>query len=143
MAQPTPIHPFINALKSLQTEIHSIAKEKGWWDAAEWYQFVQPSVMGLMPPHLAEEMEKAAYRRPGEALALMHGELSEALEYERHGNPPSDHIPEFSGVEEEYADTIIRILDDAERRGLRVAEAIAAKVEFNRTRPFRHGGKRI
>ena len=47
-------------------------------------------------------------------------ELSEALEGLRHGNPPSDHIPQFSSVEEEFADVIIRIMDHARARGFRV-----------------------
>lgn len=77
----------------------------------------------------------------GEKIALMHSELSEALEYERKGNGKSDHIPQFSGVEEEFADVIIRIMDYAAHKGLDVAGAVAAKHEFNLTRPFKHGGK--
>ena len=76
-----------------------------------------------------------------EKIALMHSELSEALEYARHGNPASDHIPGFSGVEEELADVIIRIMHYGQRKGLRVAEAVLAKNEFNKTRPHKHGGK--
>ena len=79
----------------------------------------------------------------GEKLALVHAELSEALEYYRKGNGPSDHIPEFSGIEEEFADVIIRLMNMAKGRNLRVAEAVVAKNEFNRARPFKHGGKLI
>lgn len=136
-------HPFIQSLKALQAEVHAIAKEKGWWDMPEWFQFIQPSVLGLMPPHLLEAMEKAAGRNQGESIALMHAELSEGLEGVRAGNPPSDHIPEFSALEEEYADTVIRIMDDAEAKGLRLGEAIIAKIEFNRNRPRKHGGKKF
>jgi NTP pyrophosphatase (non-canonical NTP hydrolase) len=79
----------------------------------------------------------------GEKLALVHGELSEALEYYRKGNGPSDHIPEFSGVEEEFADVFIRLMNMAVRMKLRLPEAMIAKQAFNAARPFKHGGKKF
>lgn len=57
----------------------------------------------------------------------------------RHGNPPDDKIPEFNGYEVELADCIIRIMDTAVSRGLRVAEAIVAKIAHNEGRPYKHG----
>lgn len=73
-----------------------------------------------------------------ERFALMHEELGEASSWHRHGNPDSDHIA-FSGVEEELADVIIRIMDYATYRKLDVAGAIVAKMEFNKSRPYKHG----
>lgn len=71
-------------------------------------------------------------------IALMHTELSEAVEALRHGNPPDDKIPAFSGVEAELADAVIRIMDFAGGRDLRLGEAIVHKLLYNRTR-LRHG----
>lgn len=79
----------------------------------------------------------------GEQIALMHSELSEALEGFRKGDKASEHIPEFSAVEEEFADVIIRIMDCAELRGHRVAEAVLAKHMFNTGREHMHGGKKF
>lgn len=74
----------------------------------------------------------------GEKIALMHSELSEALEADRK-DLISDHIPEFTGVEEELADCLIRILDFAGHYELRLADAFSAKLQYNLTRPYRHG----
>jgi len=79
----------------------------------------------------------------GEKIALCHSELSEALESLRHGDPADDKIPEFTGSEAEFADTIIRICNFAAMRGQRLGAAIVAKLKYNRTRSFRHGGKKF
>lgn len=105
---------FKHMFDMVQKQAHENAVKKGWWDDD---------------------------KGDGVAIANMHGELSEAWEWMRNGNPVSDHIPEFSGIEEEFADVVIRIMDTAEKRGYRVAAAIIAKMEFNKTRSHRHGGK--
>ena len=41
----------------------------------------------------------------------------------------------------EFADVIIRIPDTCPTLIIRIARALLDKSEFNRTRPYRHGGK--
>lgn len=103
---------FCSSWARLAAAVHENAVTKGFWEA-------EPN--------------------QGEKIALMHSELSEALEGIRHGNPPSDHIPEFSAIEEELADVIIRAMDFATKYKLRLAEAMLAKHAFNVQRPHKHG----
>lgn len=111
----------VDALKEFQLSVFETAKSKGWYEMNKDGSVVQ--------------------RNMGELIALMHSELSEALEADRHGNPPDDKIPQFSGVEAELADVMIRIFDTAEARGLKVIEAMIAKAEMNKSRAIKHGGK--
>ena len=72
-------------------------------------------------------------RNFGEVIALMHSELSEALEAHRKGLQ-DDKLPHRPGVEVELADCCIRIFDTAAALGLDLAGAIIEKNRFNRQR---------
>lgn len=72
-------------------------------------------------------------RNFGEVVALMHSELSEALEAHRK-SLMDDKLSHRSGIEVEFADCIIRILDTAAAMGLDVAGALIEKNRFNQQR---------
>lgn len=79
-------------------------------------------------------------RNKGEMMMLIVSEVAEMLEAIRKPEPQmSAKIPMFSEEEEELADAAIRIFDYAAGWNLRLGEAIIAKLEYNRTRPFKHG----
>ena len=69
-------------------------------------------------------------RNKGEQIALIHSEVSEALEGVRK-NLQDDHCPEFTSEEVEMADALIRIFDYAHGHRLRLADAFIAKRRYN------------
>jgi len=72
-------------------------------------------------------------RNFGEVVALIHSELSEALEADRKGLM-DDKLPPRDGREVEFADLILRVLDTAAALGLDVAGALIEKNRFNAQR---------
>jgi NTP pyrophosphatase (non-canonical NTP hydrolase) len=66
-------------------------------------------------------------------------ELAEAVEALRKGNPTSDKIKDFTLVEEELADAVIRLLDLSGGRKWDIVGAMMAKMSYNANRPYKHG----
>jgi len=101
-----------------QETVHALAREKGWWN---------------------EEKPRGI----PECLALVHSEISEALEEYRNGNAVRIYTngdskkPEGMGVE--LADAVIRIMDLCEWLSIDLEYCMKRKHEYNKTRPFRHG----
>lgn len=99
----------MSTIRKFVAESHKIAKAKGWWG---WR------------------------RNDGELIALMHSELSEALEAMRNRAKKEE-------IAEELADCCIRIFDFCGARGIDLQKAIKEKIEKNRNRPYRHGNKKF
>jgi len=92
--------------KSINTLVdlcHGRAKEAGWHDTQ---------------------------REFGTMIALIHSEISEAMEGDRK-NLMDDHLPHRKMAEVELADAIIRICDLAGREGFDLGGAIIEKLEYN------------
>jgi len=69
-------------------------------------------------------------------------ELAEGYEAHRNNDAMDDHLSDVPGVHAELADTIIRILDFCGKEKIPIGEIVRRKIEYNKTRGYRHGGKR-
>lgn len=101
----------------------------------------------------------------GEDIALMHSELSEALEDHRRNKAPNaywyedgklhledtgthrrsleGHLLKPCGIPSEMADVIVRVLDFCGAHKIDIARAVSEKMAYNQSRPFRHGNKKL
>ena len=74
----------------------------------------------------------------------LHDEVSELHEAWRNGklHARCDKNINLSYLEEELADILIRVLDNAVHLGVDIDRTVRIKHEYNKTRPYRHGNKK-
>lgn len=110
---------FISSADTLSGLIFKDNVDRGWWD------------MGV------ENRNKA------EMLMLMVTELAEACEALRKPHLKDEHLPDEDAVGLELADTVIRIMDYCGAYNIDLGDLIVKKLDYNRTRAYKHGNKKF
>jgi len=128
----------IVSLRHLREIIHDEACKNGWWPELEGWESTTDDALNQR-----NLLQARAKINVAEKLALVHSEISEALEAARKPELEKDkHCPEFDNFDIELADTVIRLFDLAGAFGIDLGAAIIAKIEANKKRPRRHGNKK-
>lgn len=103
--------------KELMKDVHLTALAKGWWDDDRH-------------AHIAAKAER------------IHSEITELVNTyaDRSFLEADAKVPKYSKAEVEWADCLLRLLDLGEKYCYDL-DAVRAKHEYNKTRPYKHGGK--
>lgn len=129
------------SLKELAAAVHENAVAHGWWEEERGL----PEVLMLCVSELAEALEE--YRNGQDVKKVYFhfdacGDMTRAECAGCYNGNPKCRLAKPEGVAVELADCVIRILDYCGHAGIDLEEAIRIKHEYNKSRPYRHGGKK-
>jgi len=129
---PVSIEVMMTVLNRFARMAYGNSHAKGFWDEYE----ETLAVIGLQ----LNEAHQAKYTTDVKLskIDLIHSELGEMTEGVRKPGP-DQHCPEFTQEEIEAADAFIRLMDYVGKFDLRFGPAVMAKMEYNASRPYKHG----
>lgn len=136
---PGQLHLLKESLQLFAKIANENARAHGFYDEQDLTAFALSEYGQVGDPRIGESLRtKYLLDVRLSKIDLIHSELGEMTEGVRKPGP-DEHCPEFTSEEIEAADAFIRLMDYAQEWGLRFAEAVVAKMEYNASRPYKHG----
>lgn len=136
---------FLDAMEKLQKRAHKCSVDHGFWTGPDNENI--PTKLCLIHSEVSEWLE--AFRKDPTAPC---GKTVEQMprRVDNFGNVAmmplsiidSAAVRPVTKEEEEAADILIRLLDLCEKRGIDLARVTLAKMSYNDSRPYMHGGKK-
>jgi hypothetical protein len=138
-------------LKEWQDRVLAVNEEKGWNEGAkekaigDWCMLKVTEIAEAYEDHRAGRSPTEIYWEDESGRKYSYGQTREAIAAWANDESPSEsEKPTFKpcGIPIEMIDTLYRVLHFCAVYGLDADELMEMKMAYNKTRPYRHGGKR-
>lgn len=130
-------------LTEFSKEVHQNAVDHGWWEKEVSFG----EVIALCHSELSEALQEYRENMPMEYKRCMFNkdvcEQKACVAYETGGCDGKLMSDKPEGVAVEFADCILRILDYCGKENIDIERILLEKHKYNKSRPYRHGGKRL
>lgn len=145
----------MKTIKELQQEAHQIAKDKGFWDNTERvinflkdsedelidenFNNIISTKIALIITELSEAIE--ALRKKKKANIIEFNRVTEGLTWENNQAAMEEAFRLFikDSVQDEISDAQIRIYDLCSWLNIDLENHVIMKMDYNKTRPYKHG----
>lgn len=136
-------------INEFAAEVHKNAVEHGWWEGERTF----PEIVALIHSEVSEALEEYRDGKPLLYFPCNAGGVCCEEDGSAHcGSRPYDpenpnarcsaQSKKPEGIAAELADVIIRVLDYCAYAGIDIENVLEVKHEYNKSRPYRHGGKK-
>lgn len=127
----------MKTINELSKEVHQNAVDKGWWEDKESFNVAEKLM--LIVSEVSEAMEAD---RKGKRADMFGYEYDLKLESGKKNKTNRFEFWIKDTFEDELADVAIRLFDLCDAMKIDLQKHIELKMEYNKNREYKHGGKK-